>query len=34
MFETTTDKGLWDHKQKLVVDKLKDKTPPISLQVL
>ena len=36
MFESggTSDKSLWDHKQKLVVDKLKDKTPPVPLQTL
>lgn len=28
------DKSLWDHKQKLVVDKLKDKNPPVPLQTL
>ena len=36
MFESggTSDKSLWDHKQKLVVDKLKDKNPPVPLQTL
>jgi hypothetical protein len=36
MFENSGagDKSLWDHKQKLVVDKLKDKNPPVPLQTL